>query len=65
MDFELAARYRVTGVFVGSALRPYDMTYLGERAEGGTDFHLIIQADRFQVGMPDHLVGSVFLIEPV
>jgi hypothetical protein len=42
------------------------MTYLGERAQGGTDFHLFIQADdRFQLGIPDHLVGSDFLIEPI
>jgi hypothetical protein len=36
MDFELAARYRVTGNFVGlPPLGPFDMTYLGERAHGG------------------------------
>ena len=35
MDFELSARYRVTGNFVGlPAFGPFDMTYLGERARG-------------------------------
>ena len=67
MDFELSARYRVTGNFVGlPAFGPFDMTYLGERAQGGTDFHLFIEADdRFQLGIPDHLIGSDFLVEPM
>jgi hypothetical protein len=65
MDFEPSCIYRLTISRVGySETEQLDVRYDGQEQLDGEEIHYFAGPDRFYLGIPEHLIGSGFRIEP-
>jgi hypothetical protein len=65
MDFEPSGTYRLTISHVGySEPEQLDVRYDGQEQLDGEDIHYFAGPGSFYLGIPEHLIGSGFRIEP-
>jgi hypothetical protein len=65
MDFEPSGTYRLTISRVGyPEAEQLDVRYDGQESHDGEDVYYFAGPGRFYLGIPRHLIGSDFRIEP-
>jgi hypothetical protein len=64
MDFETGGSYRLTISRDGYPDADMDVRYDGPEQHDGEEVHYFAGPGRFHLGIPEHLIGRDFRIEP-